>query len=323
METPVLFLIFNRPVITYKVFKKIKNVKPKKLYIAADGPRENNINDKVNCKKAREVINKIDWDCEVKTLFRDKNLGFPLAISLAIDWFFKNEEMGIILEDDCLPDPSFFYFCQELLQKYKDDARIMMISGFNYLINSLEIRESYFFSNYYCIWGWATWRRAWKLYDIEMKNWDYFKENNNLVWIYKDKRLAEYVYSLIQSTYDGFIDTWDVQWFFTCITQNGLSIVPSVNLISNIGWIGAHFNGFEKDIHNTPTKSIDIRNMIHPEFVFPDMKYNQILFDNIRKKSNNLIIRKLQESNFKIIKLFFNVLYPKLKKIIKGNKQKK
>ena len=202
METAVLFLIFNRPENTDKVFKKIKNVKPKKLYIAADGPRENNINDKVNCLKAREVINKIDWNGEVKTLFRDKNLGCKLAVSSAIDWFFENEEMGIILEDDCLPDPSFFYFCQELLQKYKDDKRVMMISGFNYLLNSLEIRESYFFSNYYPIWGWATWRRAWKLYDNEMKNWDYFKENNNLVWIYKDKGLAEYVYSLIQSTID-------------------------------------------------------------------------------------------------------------------------
>jgi len=152
-KTPILFLIFNRPDTTKRVFAKIKKVRPKFLYIAADGPR--NKDEMILTEKVRKlVIKSIDWDCQVKTLFRENNLGCGKAVSSAIDWFFKNEEMGIILEDDCLPDLSFFYFCEEMLKKYKSNPKIMHISGDNYLPDfSLTIDESYFFSKYIHIWG--------------------------------------------------------------------------------------------------------------------------------------------------------------------------
>ena len=293
----MLFLIFNRPETTYKVFKKIKNVKPKKLYIAADGPRENNINDKVNCKKARGVINKIDWDCEVKTLFRDKNLGCKLAVSSAIDWFFENEEMGIIMEDDCLPDQTFFYFCEELLNKYENDKRIMMIAGTNFLFSSHDLEESYFFSYYYPIWGWATWRRAWNFYDIEMKGWKEFKLKNLLKHYYDDSDMVNYVESMLEATYEGKINSWDLQWVYTCLKQNGLSIIPKNNLISNIGAIGTHMGN--ENIHNfLKTKAID--KIIHPKYIYPNDKYNKILFDKILNR--NLSLKS------KIIRIFKRVL---------------
>src|SRR4030042_6453503 len=152
LTTPVLFLIFNRPDTTEKVFDEIRKAKPKKLFVAADGPRQDKQGEKEKVGRARQiVIDGIDWDCEIKTLFRDKNLGCKVAVSSAINWFFENEEMGIILEDDCLPHQSFFRFCGELLEKYKDDERIMVISGENLLFGRKRTNYSYYFSRYYHI----------------------------------------------------------------------------------------------------------------------------------------------------------------------------
>lgn len=235
-NTPILFLIFNRPNTTFKVFEEIKKCGPFKLFIAADGPREGIADDKIKCNQAREIIKLIDWDCEVKTLFREKNLGCKIAVSSGIDWFFKNEEKGIILEDDTLPHLTFFRFCEELLEYYKDNKQIMMISGDNIQLGMNCTEYSYYFSRYTYIWGWASWRRAWQNYDVDMKLWPKIRDNGFLFNILDNRKEVSYWSDIFEKVYNGKIQTWDYQWLFVCWLQNALNILPGVNLISNIGF---------------------------------------------------------------------------------------
>ncbi len=191
-DVPILLLAFNRPNQTRRVFDAIKAIQPTKFYFAADGPREGRAEEAILCQTVRtSILENIDWDCEVKTLFRDKNLGCKYAVSSAISWFFENEPEGIILEDDCLPDASFFPFCAELLEKYRHDDRIMMISGDNYQKDKLRTDYSYYFTRYNQIWGWASWRRVWNLYDVEMKLLPEILEKGYLYDIFKDKIAAQ------------------------------------------------------------------------------------------------------------------------------------
>jgi GR25 family glycosyltransferase involved in LPS biosynthesis len=239
MKKPVLFLIFNRPEYTNQVFDSIRLYKPSKLYIAADGPRFNNENDLILCLETKSFIQLIDWECEVKTLFRIKNLGCKLAVSSAIDWFFENEQEGIILEDDVVPNEDFFRFTEFCLNKYKDDERIMMITGCNHF-SEHNLKTSFFFSKIYSIWGWATWKRAWKHYDIEMKKWDDLQIKLDIKYSTNKKYIWKNYEFIFDSLKDYKIDTWDYQWHFTCLINNGLCVTPKVNLISNIGVIGTH-----------------------------------------------------------------------------------
>ncbi len=235
-NTPVLFLVFNRPEKTKRVFSIIKLVKPPRLFIAADGPRENILEDLEKCKQVREITKLIDWKCEVNTLFRKKNLGCKIAVSSAIDWFFSQIEEGIILEDDCLPSQSFFLFCQEMLWRYRDDKRIMIISGTNPLGSWKEKIQSYHFSVYGGIWGWATWKRAWDYYDVDMKLWSKKKEKEKVRKMFTSKyqyKLKSYAFD---RTFNGEINTWDYQWSFARLRMGGLAIIPAVNLIENIGF---------------------------------------------------------------------------------------
>ncbi len=293
-STPILFLVFNRPENTRIVFNEIKKIKPLKLYIAADGPRQDNENDKINCQEVRKIIEQqIDWDCEVKKLYRDENLGCKRAVSSAINWFFNNEEYGIILEDDCVPSQSFFYFCEELLERYKDDTRIMMISGMNYNDDRLsKIPESYFFSNYYTVWGWATWKRAWNLYDISMSKWREIRDSGIIDRLYRNQILIDFVKSMLQEAYENKINTWDIQWFYSCLINNGLAAMPKVNLVTNIGAEGTHANT-KTNIHYLPIKSLDYTNLIHPKIILANKSYDILLYNKISSliTTQNLFIK--------------------------------
>lgn len=275
--TPVLFLIFNRPDTTRKVFNAIRQAKPKQLFVAADGPRSDKEGELEKCQKARKIATSVDWDCEVKTLFRDNNLGCKIAVSSAIDWFFENVEEGIILEDDCLPDQSFFQFCEKMLEEYYNDTRVMMVSGTNYFLDMQEISESYFFSKHFTIWGWATWRRAWRFYDININEWGRIKEENQLKYLTNNffiKKHFERTFDLISNKK---IDTWDIQWVFACFFNNSLCITPKCNLVSNIGVEGTHATGKITDSHFLKSYSIDTQNIIHPKMVFPNRLYDEKL----------------------------------------------
>lgn len=268
-NTPILFLVFNRVENTKKVFEEIKKAKPKKLYIAADGPR--NAQEKRKTEAVRNYIQKnITWKCAVKKLFRDKNLGCKIAVSSAIDWFFENEKQGIILEDDCLPNKSFFLFCEAMLHKYKTNEKISHISGTNVQGKS-HVSESYFFSKTFNVWGWATWRRAWKHYDVSMNYWK--KSRFKLFKIEKQLSLIDKLraFRIYEATYRGKIDTWDYQWGLLCLLQNKLSIIPKNNLITNLGFTeGTHTTNY-----NLREKTLQTL-----ELEFP-LKENNSLTENI------------------------------------------
>lgn len=232
---PILFIVFNRPELTRQVFGEIKKIKPAKLFIAADGPRTAISDDIKKCRETREIIKEVDWPCDLKTLFQEKNLGCKIGEATAIDWFFSNVPEGIILEDDTLPNSSFFHFCGELLGRYRDDEKIMAICGTN-LAGSWDTPYSYIFSKYFHSWGWAGWRRAWTKYDVNMKSWadpknqEIIKRNINNKAHWKVKKW------LFDRTFRGKRDTWDYQWEYALLLDGGVSIFPKNNQIQNIGF---------------------------------------------------------------------------------------
>jgi hypothetical protein len=282
LDTPVLFLIFNRPDTTQVVFDEIRKAKPAQLFVAADGPRSDRPDDIVNCRKSREIIRQVNWDCKVTTLFRDENLGCKKAISSAIDWFFSLVDEGIILEDDCVPDQSFFPFCQELLQRHRTDERVMMIAGMNYLPENVDLAESYYFSRNYTIWGWATWKRAWSLYDVAMSDWPMYNSRHYLEEIYRDKRIVSFLRRMIVETFENRLDTWDIQWVYACIFNHGLSICPKYNLISNIGNTGIHTK-MPGPFHNRRLDTINASELVHPRRIAPNMEMDRISFNAITR----------------------------------------
>jgi len=275
LTTPILFLVFNRPDTTQEVFDKIREAKPKQLFVAADGPRPQREGEAEVCEEVRQlVLRQIDWDCEVKTLFREENLGCKNAVAGAISWFFSEVEQGIILEDDISPDLSFFTFCAEMLERYKEDERVMMVSGLNVATSWRAENQSYHFSYYGGIWGWASWRRAWDKYDLQMQAWEKPEVREQLaaffpagVWKEREK--------LYQDLYEGKINTWDLQWGFSRILQNGLSIIPSKNLIQNIGCKvgGTHITS------SHPWESLPI-SPLSPPFLPPPFVMADVAYDN-------------------------------------------
>ncbi len=236
LEKPVAFIVFNRPHTTKRVFEVIRSAKPPILLVIADGPRNNRQGEIDKCQAVRDIIDTVDWPCRVLKNFSDINLGCRRRVSSGITWVFDHVEDAIILEDDCLPDPSFFYFCQEMLERYKNDPRIMHICGCNFQDGYIHGDGSYYFSKFSHIWGWASWRRAWRHYDVAMTSFPSFKEQGQIQNIFPNKNTHKDWLSKLQAVYSGEIDTWDLQWMYTVWIQNGLSIIPNVNMISNIGF---------------------------------------------------------------------------------------
>ena len=289
-NTPVLFLIYNRPELTFEIFEQIKKIKPKKLYVAADGPRKDKLNDYKNCEQTRQILLGIDWDCQVKTLFRESNLGCKMAVSSAINWFFDNEEAGIIIEDDIKADKDFFLFCEEMLIRYADDNRVMHIAGNNLQFGWKKSEYSYYFSNYGSIWGWATWRRAWKLYDVEINKYPQFIVDQILQSIFYNDDEIQFRKSNFDEIFFNGLDTWDFQWTFARLCNSGLSIVPNKNLIKNIG--------FNKEA--THTKDVnDLRAnlqieklnfpLVHPNFIVRDNLSDNRYFNQVLMRRQDLV----------------------------------
>lgn len=240
METAVLLLIFNRPETTERVFAAIRSARPERLYVAADGPREGREGEFERAEHARRIATNVDWPCKVETLFRDGNLGCRKAVSSAIDWFFEKEPEGIILEDDCVPLSSFFPYAEALLCRYRSEPRVMMISGLNTIADQYAPASSYFFTAYPEIWGWATWRRAWVHYDVEMRDWPVLRSAGfpgRLPIVHRRFFTRQWIRSF-DATHAGRIDTWDYQWAYSIIKNGGLSIAPRMNLVTNIGFGG-------------------------------------------------------------------------------------
>lgn len=267
-DDAILFLVFNRVDTTDQVFQMIKKASPKRLYVAADGPRD--IAEKERCKVVRSIATDVTWDCEVETLFREENLGCKDAVSGAINWFFEKEEQGIILEDDCLPSLSFFGFCSVMLDKYRNDNRIGHIGGSNFQNGIIRGDGSYYFSRLTNVWGWASWRRAWNNYDVNMSTFTSFSESyfenlpSHAPW-------KEIWYRNLKNTFEGDINTWDYQLSYFNIINNYMSIIPNRNLIKNIGF----GEGATHTIGDHPFSALetqDIDSMVHPKFFIPDLE---------------------------------------------------
>ena len=295
-NTPILFIIFANSDTTAQVFERIRQVRPAKLYVAGDAHRPEKKGEKERCAETRKIVDRIDWDCEVKTLFQDKNLGPKTAVSTAITWFFEHEEQGVILEHDCLPDPSFFQFCEELLEKYKDDTRIGHIGGNNFLQGIVDNEFSYDFCLYSHIWGWATWRRAWKNYDVNFPFWDEQKDKRS--FLFRNMWDKIYYSSFIPDTVHSRngINTWDTQWFFTLRLQNQLSIYPSINLVENIGL------GDPNAVHTS--KKVKKYLVSAAPIAFP-LKHPQYFLRN--KKIDKRAIRRLHFSYKRLARFFLNL----------------
>jgi len=305
LYTPILFLIFNRPDTTQKVFNAIRKAKPKQFFIAADGSPPDREGEIEKCQKSRKIATSVDWDCEVKTLFRDKNLGCKIAISSAIDWFFENVEEGIILEDDCLPHQSFFWFCQELLEYYRNDTRIMHISGDNFQFGRKRGEGSYYFSKYSHVWGWATWRRAWKCFDINMKSFEEFKAENQINSIFQSKQQQKYWIKNFELTYNGKINTWDHIWLYTCFINNGLCIMPNKNLVSNLGFSKEGLHTKDKNSIFSEMEAEEITEIIHPKFILTDQEAD--FFTSKLCFSDESIYKRLTNKALRMIKKLYEM----------------
>ncbi len=233
LDTPVALIIFNRPDVTALTFQAIAQARPKRLFVIADGPRSSDEADL--CMRTRAVTERIDWNCELTTDFSEVNLGCRQRCVSGFDWVFSQVDKAIFLEDDCVPDPTFFRFCEEMLERYRDDTRVMMISGSNYLERWKVESQSYHFSYFGSAWGWASWKRAWKFNDVTMSLWG----DEDIKRRIRDVLANEECFALQARRFDRAYESpknrhiWDLQWSFARLMQSGLTIVPAVNLISN------------------------------------------------------------------------------------------
>lgn len=271
IRSPILFLVFNRPNTTAHVFEAIRNARPALLYVAADGPRASRATEPDLCDAVRRIATAVDWPCEVHTLFRTENLGCKQAVSSGITWFFEHEPEGIILEDDCVPDPSFFPYCDELLERYRDDPRVTCVSGDNFVSSKWKPAASYYFSKFVHIWGWASWRRACNLYDVEIRDWHTHDKAALLErWMPGERGAQAFWRGCFDGVANGQIDTWDYQWVYTCWKHGGLSALPAVNLISNIGFgPGAtHTVSPESKLAGLPAEHLPVP-LRHPAEIWP------------------------------------------------------
>ena len=278
-KTPILLIAWRRPRETKKVIESLKVHKPVNIFIACDGPIKNNAEEEIKVIKTRNTISEnIDWECKIETFYSDSNLGCKIGVSKAITWFFENVEEGIILDDDCIPHPDFFNFCSELLERYRDDERVWCISGNNVQGGKWRGNDSYFFGKIPLIWGWASWSRCWKSYDVNINKWPLLKDSNLLNTVFDDVLEKRYWSDIWEKLYkEGVPNTWDYQWCFTCISNSGLTAFPNRNLISNIG--------FGKDAAHTTWEmepesiEVGIGDISHPKFIIRDVLADRYAFD--------------------------------------------
>ena len=299
-STPIGLLVFNRPELTEVVFREIARVKPERLFIIADGPRSQQEEQK--CRRVREIVGKVDWDCDVRTDFSVRNLGCGRRESSGFSWVFSQVEEAIFLEDDTLPDPSFFRFCQELLDRYRHDSRIMQISGNNFEPSLRRTPYSYYFSRYPHCWGWASWRHAWNYYDYNMKSWPEFKAAGLLSSLFDNPEEVRYWTSVFDRTYANPInqvaDTWDYQWVYAMLSQNGLSVNPNDNLVTNIGF------GHPDAVHTKEVTEVanipltPIQQLDHPGFVLGHRGADRYAFEHLYKPKPTPLKEQLLNKHF-------------------------
>jgi len=281
--TPILLVLFNRPQKTKKLFEVLRRIKPEILYVSMDGPRNNVETDGVKCEKIRKLVAEIDWAKNIQLLDHNKNLGCHLAPRKAIEWFFKENEAGIILEDDCIPHPDFFPFCTEMLSKYKNDNRIFTINGSN-LGYHTDSKYSYSFCRFMNMTGWATWSRTSDSIDYYLDAWK--KNRSKSFFLYT--KLRNHIFDLdinwflywrniFNKTVECHtVNWWDYHWIFNQVNSRKLSVVPKVNLVTNIGFDeeGTHTKSTEDPAANIKTESLTFP-LVHPKRIKINYEYEE------------------------------------------------
>jgi hypothetical protein len=291
-DTPVLLLLFNRPQHTAAVIARLREIKPTRVFVHCDGPRADRPGESEKVAAVRREVEKIDWPCAIQTLYREENRGLRLGVANALDWFFGEVEQGIVLEDDCLPDPSFFPFCVELLERFAQDTRVMHIGGSNVAeIRTRHLPASYFFSRFAFVWGWAGWRRAWQHMSLQLDGLDEFEQNNGAERITPDPMAQVYLLDKFQATRSGRNNSWAYAWFYSINRCGGVCIVPSVNLVQNTGIGDA---GATHTTKANPTAGLRAASLkfplSHPVLGDPDPKLDRQIFYFAQKSRPRLIL---------------------------------
>ena len=282
-DVPVLLVFYRRPDTTKRVFEAIRAARPTKLFLATSAPNPDRPVDKELCNATREVVANIDWPCEVYRDYREERIDADHGVPTAVSWMFEHVDRGIILEDDCVPNISFFNFCEELLEKYKGDRRVMSISGSNFQDGNFRGNASYYFSNYAMTWGWATWKRAWDLYDPNLKKFPDFVQHNSIAKIVQNKKEQAYWVTFFNKLYTKKFAFWDTTWIFAVMSNGGLSISSNYNLIQNIGF-GSSATHTKEDT-GLSLQLQDVHHIIHPDHVEADQAADTYFYKKLHSPS--------------------------------------
>jgi hypothetical protein len=304
-DIPVVLLVFNRPNVTEELVRKLEFIRPSKLYVVADGPRESRQDELELCLKTRQVIeNGISWKCEIHKKYSEYNLGCGISVSSGLNWVFEHEEYAIILEDDCIPAISFFSFCKELLIKFRYDTRVMHICGSRWNEERIRPEISYFFSKYSHVWGWATWHRAWTLFDYNLTTWPIVKKEKYLYSVFESQRVIDYYTKIFDTYYNKSLKPgWATQWFYSVIVNSGMAIVPNSNLINNKGNIGTHSTNLSY-YYNRPADE-NYKIISHPKIMILDRwfdtyhsKKHILRKSNLYQRIYKLLVKKVFDKGF-------------------------
>jgi hypothetical protein len=281
--SPVLLIVFNRPDTTAEVLKSLRRARPPALYIAGDGPRPDRAGEAERCAETRRIATSIDWPCEVKTYFRDNNIGCGEAVSAAITWFFNEVPEGIILEDDTVPSPAFFHFCDRMLQTYRSDPRVFMISGYNQVPRGSS-RQGHFLSRYGAIWGWAGWADRWQSYELRIPGFEEeFAKACAAGWI-RRWEAEHWRHRINVSRLNN--SSWDDQWYFVILKNDGRCVRPTVNLVANIGFghpEAVHHAASSPSFPKPACKTADPAQLVRPTAVRPFEDKNLFVYE-IKKR---------------------------------------
>lgn len=280
-QAPIAYIIFNRPEQTERSFATLRKQRPARLYIIADGPRLDYPSDIERCQKAREIVQQIDWPCEVHKNYAAVNMGLKNRVSSGLDWVFQNEKRAIVLEDDCVAHPDFFRFCDALLDRYADDERVSVVTGNNFQNGQRRGDASYYFSRYPHCWGWATWRRAWNFYQGDLLFWHEWRVSESWKLQMPDKIERLYWERIFDRASSGKIDSWSYPWTASVWYQGGLTATPNVNLVSNIGFgpEATHTTTFQVNTADLPIHPIG--RVSHPETVEVNEEADRYVFEEI------------------------------------------
>lgn len=279
---PVAIIIFNRPDFVRKLISILREKKISNVFVIADGPRDGNVSDIENCQLARKVIEEIDWNCSIRTNYSTVNMGLKNRISSGLDWLFGQVDRAIILEDDCMVELDFFDFCEEMLELYKNETRVSVISASNFLEQSILIGESYYFSKYNHCWGWATWARAWKTYQGDIPFWPEWRSSNSWVKLFPNRIERNLWRKTFDKVYSGKLNTsWAVPWMASVWYSGGLTITPKVNMVTNIGFGATSTHTLDPCDPLANLKSFPLGAISHPRKIIINETADKYVFENV------------------------------------------